>query len=97
MVEWLRLYNSESGEVHSGWIRSIGWRDQALILRRYDDDPENAETYRYEPVPYDIFREIKHEYEQMLDDDEDGRNHSVGSIVNHRVINNPDVPAAEKL
>lgn len=94
MTEWVHLYDSDSGETQSSWIRSFAWTPESensesgvFILRRYDSNPEQIDgTYRYEGVPKDTFEELRSAA---------SNNKSVGSLVNSRIIKNPDIPEAK--
>lgn len=95
MGRWIHLYDSETGEAQSSWVRSFTWRSMdeddesgVLILRRFDDNPEETETYRYENVPRSVYDELR---------EAAASGGSVGALVNRRVIQNEDVPPATKL
>lgn len=86
--EWIKLYDTDTGEVESSWVRSVGWNGEDLIVRRYDDDPENPETILYDDLEYEVFQEIKEVY---------NKGGSVGSFLNKEVIRNKNVDKGQKL
>jgi hypothetical protein len=87
-TEWIKLYDQESQEARSSWIRSVGWNNGDLILRIYDEDPEDPQTVRYENLDRKLFEKIKNSYHS---------GDSVGSIINEEVIRNKDVEPAHKM
>lgn len=87
-TEWIELYDTETGEVESSWIRSVGWNDGDLIVRHYDNDPEDPETVLYDDE--DVEREIFEKIQQIY------RNGgSVGSAVNEHIVRNEDIDHAD--
>jgi Fe-S-cluster formation regulator IscX/YfhJ len=87
-TEWIKLYDKNSQDIDSSWLRSVGWNDGDLILRIYDDDPENPRTVRYNDLDEEIFEDLKEVYE---------KNGSVGSAVNEKIIQNKDIDPAHTL
>lgn len=86
--EWIKLYDTETGETESSWVRSVGWNDGDLILRRYEDNPENPETILYDDLEYSVFQRLKEVHEN---------GGSVGSFLNKEVIRNENVNKGQKL
>lgn len=86
--EWIKLYDTDTGETESSWVRSVGWNEGDLIVRRYDDNPENPETILYDDLEYEVFEDIKEVY---------NKGGSVGSFLNEEVIRNKDVDKGQKL
>ena len=86
--EWVKLYDTETGKAESSWIRSVGWNDGDLIVRRYEDDPTNPETILYDDIQYSVFQELKEVHEN---------GGSIGSFLNERIIRNENVDKGQKL
>lgn len=86
--EWIKLYDTDTGELQSSWVRSVGWYDGDLILRRYEDNPEEPETILYDNVDYSTFEQLKEVY---------SNGGSVGSFLNKNIIRNKNINAGQKL
>lgn len=88
MVEWITLYDEGKDKCESSWVRSVGWRNDTLILKRYENEPQNFETYKYDEVPRKIFDRINQEYQN---------GNSVGSAINKYIIRNKEIPSGDRL
>lgn len=85
MTDWIKLDTSQPNP-DSSWLRSVGWEDGVLIVRIYDDDPDDQKIMRYEEVPKSTFNKLRDTY---------NLNGSVGSKLNELVIRNPDISEAQ--
>lgn len=85
MTEWIKLDTSEP-DPESTWVRSVGWDDGILIVRIYEEDPQDQKIMRYEDVSRSTFETLRNIHIS---------GGSVGSKLNELVIRNPDVSKAQ--